>query len=112
MTTHSAGTWCSDPSHFRRASRREILYAGWLGGLGLTLGNFLRLQAKADERGGAKAAPKAKSVIHIYLQGGFAHMDSFDPKPDAPAEYRGILSAIDTTLPGAQFSSHMQETAK
>ena len=39
-------------------------------------------------------------------------MDSFDPKPDAPAEYRGILAAIDTNLPGVQFSSHMKETAK
>src|SRR5262245_9275371 len=112
MTMHSAGTWYSDRSHFRRASRREILYAGWLGGLGLTFGNLLRLEAKVAEPGVAKIEPKTKSVIHIYLQGGFAHMDSFDPKPDAPAEYRGILSAIDTKLPGVQFSSHMQETAK
>jgi len=112
MAMHIAGTWYSDPSHFRRVSRREILYAGWLGGLGLTLGNYFCLQAKADEPNGTKIVPKAKSVIHIYLQGGFAHMDSFDPKPDAPAEYRGILSAIDTNLAGVQFSSHMQETAK
>src|SRR5262245_2044212 len=108
MTMHSAGTWYSDRSHFCRPSRREILYAGWLGGLGLTLGNLLRLEAKAAEPAGSKIEPKAKSVIHIYLQGGFAHMDSFDPKPDAPAEYRGILSAIDTILPGVQFSQHMQ----
>jgi hypothetical protein len=112
MTMHGAGTWYSDPSHFRRPSRRDFLHAGWLGGLGLTLGNLFRLEAKAAESGGSKIEPKAKSVIHIYLQGGFAHMDSFDPKPDAPAEYRGILSAIDTNLPGVQFSSHMQETAK
>ena len=39
-------------------------------------------------------------MIHIYLQGGFAHMDSFDPKPDAPTEYRGILDAIETKLAG------------
>src|SRR5262245_31982134 len=112
MTMHNAGTWCSDPSHFRLPRRREVLYAGWLGGLGLTLGNLLRLETQAAETGGTKIDPQAKSVIHIYLQGGFAHMDSFDPKPDAPAEYRGILSAIDTNLPGVQFSSHMQETAK
>jgi hypothetical protein len=55
---------------------------------------------------------KAKSVIHIYLQGGFAHMDSFDPKPDAPAEYRGILSPIPTSIPGTYFSSHMPYSAK
>src|SRR5262245_5801561 len=112
MSMQNTGTWYSDPSHFRCLSRREILYAGWLGGLGLTLGNLLRLEARAQELSGQRIEPKAKSVIHIYLQGGFAHMDSFDPKPDAPVEYRGILSAIETTLPGVQFSSHMQETAK
>jgi len=112
MTTHNAGTWFSDPSHFRCRARREVLYAGWLGGLGLTLGNLFRLESKAAEPGITRIDPKAKSVIHIYLQGGFAHMDSFDPKPDAPAEYRGILSAIDTNLPGVQFSSHMRDTAK
>src|SRR6202011_6029925 len=88
------------------------LRAGWLGGLGLSLGSALRLQAAAAEKKEATIAPKASSVIHIYLQGGFAHMDSFDPKPDAPAEYRGILDAIETKLPGVRFSSHMQKTAQ
>jgi hypothetical protein len=82
-------------------------------GLGLSLGSFLKLEAaaKADDAGRAIKA-RATSVIHIYLQGGFAHMDSFDPKPDAPAEYRGILDAIETKLPGVRFSSHMQKTAQ
>jgi len=119
MSTAQPGTWNSDPSHFRKPARRDFLYAGWLGGLGLGLGSFLKLQAaNADESGNATnaavaaQAAKAKSVIHIYLQGGFAHMDSFDPKPDAPVEYRGILDNIATTIPGVRFSSHMQETSK
>ncbi|MFN7876083.1 MAG: DUF1501 domain-containing protein [Pirellula sp.] len=91
-------------------NRRAFLYAGWLGGAGLTLGQMLQLEAIAGERKGPE--PKAKSVIHIYLQGGFPHMDSFDPKPDAPAEYRGILDPVKTTLPGVYFSSHMASTAK
>jgi hypothetical protein len=91
------------------ASRREFLYAGWLGGAGLTLGNMLQLEALASD--GPRLEPKAKSVIHIYLQGGFAHMDSFDPKPDAPPEYRGILDPIQTAVPGVHFSSHMRATA-
>ena len=64
---------------------------------GLTLGDMLK--ASAARSGGEAAASfgRAKSVIHIYLQGGFAHMDSFDPKPDAPLEYRGILSPISTS---------------
>jgi len=82
---------------------------GWLGGVGLSLGQYLYLQAQAEQ---SQMVAKAKSVIHIYLQGGFAHMDSFDPKPDAPAEYRGILSPIPTSIPGTYFSSHMPYSAK
>lgn len=82
---------------------------GWLGGVGLSLGQYFNLKAQADQN---QTSAKAKSVIHIYLQGGFAHMDSFDPKPDAPAEYRGILSPISTTIPGVYFSSHMPYSAK
>jgi uncharacterized protein (DUF1501 family) len=95
-------------------TRREMLYVGWLAGAGLTLGDMLALDAAEN---GQQAKPsvgfgKAKSVIHIYLQGGFAQTDSFDPKPDAPAEYRGILSPIATRVPGSYFSSHMQYSAK
>ena len=89
--------------------RREFMRVGWLGGVGLSLGQYLNLQAQAEQ---SQMVAKAKSVIHIYLQGGFAHMDSFDPKPDAPAEYRGILSPIPTSIPGAYFSSHMPYSAK
>jgi Protein of unknown function (DUF1501) len=111
MPIPQPGTWEADPSHFRK-SRRDVLRVGWLGGLGLSLGAFLKLEAAAKAEDGVKAIqPKATSVIHIYLQGGFPHMDSFDPKPDAPAEYRGILDAIETKLPGVRFSSHMQKTA-
>src|SRR6188508_1205017 len=111
MSQPIPGTWHADPSHFQRPTRRDVLRVGWLGGLGLSLGNLLRAEASAEARG-KEVVPKAKSVIHIYLQGGFAHMDSFDPKPDAPIEYRGILGTLDTKLPGVQFSSHMQETSK
>ena len=112
MTNVQPGTWNTDPSHFRRPARREFLYVGWLGGLGLTVGNMFRLQAANADESTQAAEPKAKSVIHIYLQGGFAHMDSFDPKPDAPIEYRGILDNIETSVPGVRFSSHMRETAR
>ncbi len=112
MSLFRNSQWKNDPSHFQRSSRRDFLYAGWLGGAGLTLGNLLQLESRAAESQARKLEAKAKSVIHIYLQGGFAHMDSFDPKPDAPAEYRGILDPIATSLPGVYFSSHMQQTAK
>jgi hypothetical protein len=111
MPTIQPGTWAADASHFRRPSRRDLIQVGCLGALGLTLGSFLKLQAAESKSESKKLEPKAKSVIHVYLQGGFAHMDSFDPKPDAPSEYRGILKAIDTKMPGVQFSEYMEKTA-
>jgi hypothetical protein len=87
-----------------------LIRVGWLGGLGLTLGDVLKLEAA--QPAGRKPEAKAKSVIHVYLQGGFAHMDSFDPKPDAPAEYRGVLDTVQTKLPGVRFSEHMAKTAE
>ena len=107
------GTWQGDPSHFR-PRRRDVLHVGWLAGLGLSLGDYFTLRGvqAADSNTSGRVEPKAKRVIHIYLPGGFAHMDSFDPKPDAPVEYRGILDAIPTKVPGVQFSSHMEKTAQ
>lgn len=110
MTHNSASAASALPHRF---TRRDFLYAGWAGGLGLTLGDLLRLESSAAEsRSPAAAQPRAKAVIQIYLQGGFAHMDSFDPKPDSPVEYRGtILGTVETALPGTRFSSHMQHCA-
>jgi hypothetical protein len=104
-------TWYDDPSHFRKASRREFLFVGLVGGLGLSLGNFFKL--RAEEAALAEViAPKAESLIHIFLPGGCAHQEMWDPKPFAPIEYRGPLSTIDTALPGVKFSQYMQNTAK
>ncbi len=107
------GTWEADPAHFRRANRREFVFAGLFGGLGLQLGDLLRLEAHAATPANPQPIEaKAKAVIHIFLQGGFAHQDSFDPKPDAPIEYRGELKPIPTKLPGVFFSEHLADTAK
>jgi hypothetical protein len=107
MSKPQPGTWTADPAHFAKPTRRDLIRVGWLGALGLTLGDVLKLEAAQPK----KAETKAKSVIHIYLQGGFAHMDSFDPKPDAPAEYRGILGTVLTKLKGVRFSEHMAKCA-
>src|SRR5262245_1880910 len=105
--TPQPGTWTADPSHFARPTRRDLIRVGCLSALGLTLGDFLQLESAASAAEPKRVEAKAKSVIHIYLQGGFAHMDSFDPKPDAPAEYRGILGTVETKLAGERFSEHM-----
>ncbi len=91
--------------------RRDFMYVGLVGGLGLTLGDFLRLEAQASETTRNPVA-KARSLIHIFLKGGFAHQDSFDPKPQAPPEYRGELGTVATRINGVRFSEHLSRTAQ
>ncbi|MEA3208996.1 MAG: hypothetical protein QOE70_2053 [Chthoniobacter sp.] len=104
-------TWFDDPSHFRKNSRREFLFVGLVGGLGLSLGNYFKLRAEEAVLTNA-IAPKAESLIHIFLPGGAAHQEMWDPKPFAPIEYRGPLSTVDTKIPGVKFSQYLQNTAK
>ncbi len=101
-------TWHDDPAHFRKVSRREFLYAGLVGGLGLTMGDYMRLRASETDA----IEPTAQSLIHIYLPGGCAHQETWDPKHLSPIEYRGPLSAIDTAIPGVKFSQYLEKTAK
>jgi len=107
-------TWCNSADHIWRPNRREFLYVGVVGTLGLTLGNLLRLEALAAPSAGAAAAsgPAAKSVINIYLPGGMAAQETLDPKLLAPIEYRGPLGTVKTKLPGIHFSEVMSKTAQ
>jgi hypothetical protein len=104
-------TWYEDPAHFRRVSRREFVFTGLIGGLGLTLGDFFKLRAEQTALTEPLKA-RAEACIHIFLPGGSAAQETWDPKPFAPIEYRGPLGTVDTVLPGVKFSQHMQETAK
>jgi Protein of unknown function (DUF1501) len=99
----------SNGFHF---GRRSFLQVGAVGGLGLTLDQFFRLQARAAEAApvGDKPAP-AKSIIHIYLPGGMAHQDSWDPKPLAPIEYRGEMGVIKTKVDGVLLNESLKNTA-
>ena len=76
--------------------RREFLQIGALGLGGLSLADALRLEAHG-------AASTAKSVIMVYLPGGPSHIDMYDPKPDAPVEFRGEFGTIRTKVPGLDF---------
>ncbi|MCU0797090.1 MAG: DUF1501 domain-containing protein [Akkermansiaceae bacterium] len=96
----------------RYRSRREFLYVGLLGGLGLTLPGFLQQQALGAQKFYATKEGVAKGIIHIFLPGGLAHQESFDPKPFAPSEYRGPFGAIDTSIPGIQFGEKIPQLAK
>ena len=92
-------------------SRREALRLGGLFGLGLSLPQLLasRAAAKAD---GPATFGRAKQVIVLYLHGGHPQQETFDPKPEGPSAVRGEFGAIDTTLPGVQFSEVLPQTAR
>jgi hypothetical protein len=90
-------------------NRRNFLHVGFVGGLGLTLDQFARLQA-ADPANAKKA--KAQACIHIFLPGGQAHQESWDPKPFAPVEYRGPMTSIPTKLDGVQLNECLTQTAQ
>ena len=113
MSKPIRGTWQDDPFHRIRPSRRSFLQAGILGGLGLTLGDFFRLEARAhDAAKGRAIKAKAKACIHIFLPGGMAHQESWDPKPYAPVEYRGDMNSIDCKIPGERLNECLTRTAQ
>lgn len=89
-------------------SRRDLLRIGGLTSLGLGLGNFFQLQRAM---GSDSARAKAKSCILIWLDGGPSHLETFDPKPNAPAEVRGPLKSVATKIPGVRFSECLGRTA-
>lgn len=96
---------------FTAPSRRSFLHVGLVGGLGLSLADFFRLQAQGQEKAPAKEG-KARSVIHIFLPGGIAHQESFDPKPNAPIEYRGEMASIKTKVDGLLLNETLKQTAQ
>src|SRR6266545_4160795 len=89
-------------------SRRSALQVGALAFAGLTLSDVLRLRAATP----APTSARSKSVILIWLRGGASHIDSYDMKPDAPAEIRGEFKPINTNVPGIDVCEHMPLHAK
>lgn len=96
-----------------RFSRRNLLTVGAIGGIGLTLTDFFRMrQAQADQKNYQSKEGTAKSVIFIFMPGGMAHQESFDPKPLAPIEYRGPMNSIATNVAGVRLNEKWVQTAK
>src|SRR5438874_13810193 len=85
-------------------SRRNFLRIGAFGA-GLTLTDVLRARA-ANQPGGVDRPTNQKSAIMIYLPGGPSHMDMWDLKPEAPAEFRGEFKPIATNVSGVQICEH------
>ena len=87
-------------------SRRTWLRIGGLALGGLALPDILRAQAQSG------TSNPAKGIIMVLLPGGPTHLDSFDPKPDAPAEIRGEFRPIATNVPGINICEHMPRLAR
>ena len=85
-------------------TRRSFLQVGSLAVGGLTLPGLLRAEAASGRK-------TQKSVIMVYLTGGLAHQDTFDLKPNAPAEVRGEFKPIPTNVAGVQFGEHLPKLA-
>lgn len=94
-----------------RLTRRDWLRIGAVGlGGGLALPDLLRLRAGAAAMG--TTAPKAKSVIVLFLSGGPSQLDMWDMKPDAPEAIRGTFRPIDTNVPGIRICEHLPRMAR
>ena len=97
-----AGSW-------RELDRRSFLRAGMLGAMGLALPDLLRMEAHAAQQG--KATRRASSVIILWMRGGPSQHETWDPKPEAPAEVRGPLGSIPTKVPGIRICELLPKSA-
>jgi uncharacterized protein (DUF1501 family) len=88
----------------RFLGRRRLLQAGGLGCLGLSLAGLLRAEA-------ARPAARVRSCILLFYYGGPSHLDTWDLKPNAPAEVRGEFRPIATRVPGLRVGEHLPRAA-
>jgi hypothetical protein len=95
------GIGCEDFRRQLRADRRSFLKAGVLGTAGLSLAEVLRHEARAA---GTSSTARKPSVIILWMRGGPSHIDMWDPKPDAPVEYRGEFGVKPSKIPGILLS--------
>src|SRR5262249_34127080 len=95
----------SDRSAHPFLSRRAAVQAGAVGLLGLGMGHLDPLRSLAGEA--QRRRGKVRSVIFIFASGGMSHIDTFDPKPDAPDTVRGPFRPIATHTPGLVISEHL-----
>jgi hypothetical protein len=93
-------------------TRRDLLQLGGLGAFGLGLGDFFRLRAGAAPAATPRSFGRAKSCILLFPYGSPPQHETFDPKPDAPAEVRGEMGPIDTCVPGLRICEGLPRVAR
>src|SRR6516164_2949981 len=101
---------CNDFRLSARLHRRQMLQVGGLAGMGLALPDLFR--AWAEERPARGTFGRARSVIMMYLHGGHAQQETWDPKPDGPSPERGEFGAIATSVPGVRISELLPRSAQ
>ncbi len=120
MAGQSAAEWerritLRRPSAIRiNRSRRRLMRRTLTGSLGLTLPGIFPPTVRKAAHGADRVSGfgRAKRCIVIFNWGGMSQFESWDPKPEAPAQVRGVYNAIDTTLPGVQVGEYMPKLAQ
>jgi len=102
---------CREAAAGLQISRRSFVKAGVLGSIGLSLADLLRLQSTA-EAGSALAEKKFNNAIILWMRGGPSQHETWDPKPEAPADYRGSFGATTTNVSGIQICDLLPLSAK
>lgn len=102
------GSRCRGPGAAGGISRREVLRAGLTGFSALSLAELLQQRVQAGTASGGDRT----AVILVWLRGGASHLDTLDPKPDAPSDYRGPFDPIATNVPGMQITELLPRLAQ
>ena len=103
MKRITAASVCAGPLR-----RREFLRIGFTGLTSLTLSELLRRRAESS----ATKSRENTALLVVWLHGGASHLETYDPKPLAPSEYRGPYRAIPTRVPGMQISELLPRHAQ
>ncbi len=104
--------WPSGGSNCEGVSRRSFLKVGTLAALGLSLPELMRLREATAAQSPPGAGPRPANMIFLWLDGGPSHLETFDLKPEAPAETRGEFKPIETNVPGIRVCELLPKTAK
>jgi hypothetical protein len=109
MNGQTTRSGCPESRQALGVSRRSFVKAGVLGAAGLTLADLLRTEARASADGRSQ---RPNNLIILWMRGGPSHIDMWDPKPDAPAEYRGEFGTMRTNVPGIVLSDMLPMCAR
>jgi len=100
---------CADFRKSLQVNRRGFLQAGMLGS-GLSLAGLLAAESRAEASG--ISPDRERSVIILWMRGGPSHIDMWDPKPEAPVEYRGEFGTASTSVPGIQLTDMLPQSGR